>query len=91
MAQPEVAIVQLSFSLRDAELACAIPRAGGVMIDAGCSLARSWGFGSGMAETIIQTMALMVAPAAIGLASGDDRSTARASQGMHAKLNNQQT
>jgi hypothetical protein len=49
MAQPEVAIVQLSFSLRDAELACAISRAGGVMIDAGCSLARSWGFGSGMA------------------------------------------
>jgi hypothetical protein len=38
-----------------------------------------------------QTMALMVAPAAIGLAIGDDRSAARASQGVHAKLNNQQT
>jgi hypothetical protein len=44
-----------------------------------------------MDQTMDQTMALMVAPAAIGLAIGDDRSAARASQGMHAKLNNQQT
>lgn len=62
-----VAILYLTFTLSYAELACAIPRAGGVMSYADRALGRSWGFGAGMAQNI----ELMFAPPAIAFAIGD--------------------
>ena len=62
-----VAILYLTFTLSYAELACAIPRAGGVMSYADRALGRSWGFGAGMAQNI----ELLFAPPAIAFAIGD--------------------
>jgi len=62
-----VAILYLTFTLSYAELACAIPRAGGVMAYADRALGRSWGFWAGMAQSI----ELIFAPPAIAFAIGD--------------------
>jgi ethanolamine permease len=62
-----VTVLYLTFTLSYAELACAIPRAGGVMSYADRALGRSWGFWAGMAQNV----ELIFAPPAIAFAIGD--------------------
>jgi len=62
-----VSFLYLTFTLSYAELACAIPRAGGVMSYADRALGRGWGFLAGMAQNV----ELIFAPPAIAFAIGD--------------------
>jgi ethanolamine permease len=61
-----ITVMYLGFVLSYAELACAIPRAGGVFVYAERGLGRFWGFVAGM----VQVIEFVFAPPAIAMAIG---------------------